>query len=71
MELPFDQTEQPVKKDLDQGGDQEPNDHSDGTTEFLGWNGKTYQKNKSLNSTLPIWALCESGQTEATLEIAR
>ena len=30
------QTEQPGKKDLGQGGDQEPNDHSDRTTEFLG-----------------------------------
>ena len=29
-----DQTEQPGKKDLGQGGDQEPNDHSDRTTEM-------------------------------------
>ena len=30
-----DQTERLGKKDLDQGGEQEPNDHSDRTTEFL------------------------------------
>ena len=33
---PSDQTEQLGKKDLGQGGDEEPNDHSDRTTEFLG-----------------------------------
>ena len=31
-----DQTKQPGKKDLGQGGDQEPNDHSDRTRECIG-----------------------------------
>ena len=54
------------KKDLGQGGDQESNDPSDRTTEFLGWDGRTCQKDNSLYSTSPIWALWESGQAEAT-----
>ena len=41
---------------------------SDVTTEFLGWDGRTCQKENSLYSTSPIWALWESGQMEATPE---
>ena len=64
---PSDQTEQLGKKDLGHGGE-EPNDHSDRTTEFLGWDGRTCQKDNSLYSTSPIWAFWESGQTEGTTE---
>ena len=61
-------TEQLGKKDLGQGGDQEPNDHSDRTTEFLGWDWRTCRKDNSLCSTSQIEALWESGQAEVTPE---
>ena len=42
--------------------------HSDRTTEFLGWDGRTCRKDNNLCSPSHISALWESGQTEATFE---
>ena len=36
LSWPSDKTEQPGKKDFGQGGEEEPNDYSDRTTQFLG-----------------------------------
>jgi hypothetical protein len=48
------QTKQAVKKDLSQGGDQEPDGHSDRALEFLCGDGRTFQKDNHHYSTPPI-----------------
>ena len=53
------------EKGLGQGGEQEPNGHSDRAPEFLCGDGRTFQKDNHLWSTAPIRPL-GSGQTEAT-----
>ena len=49
-----------------QGGDQEPNGHSDRAPEFLCGDGRTFQKDNHLCSTPPIKSLWSNDQTEAT-----
>ena len=49
-----------------QGGDQEPNVHSDRALEFLCGDGRTFQKDHHLCSTLSVRHFWWSGQTEAT-----
>ena len=47
------QTEQSGEKGLGQGGDQEPDGHSDRVPEFLCGDGRTFQKDNYLCSTPP------------------
>jgi hypothetical protein len=47
-------TGQSAEKGLGQGGDQEPDGHSDRALEFLCGDGKTFQKDNHLYSTPPI-----------------
>ena len=51
---PPSQTEQLGEKGLGQGGDQQPDGHSDRATEFLCGDGRTFQKHTHLCSTPPI-----------------
>ena len=53
------------EKGLGQGGDQEPDGHSDRATVFHCGDDRTFQKDNHLCSTPPIRPLCQSGQTEA------
>uniref|UniRef100_A0A8C8FMF7 Cadherin domain-containing protein n=1 Tax=Oncorhynchus tshawytscha TaxID=74940 RepID=A0A8C8FMF7_ONCTS len=46
------------EKGLNQGGDQEPNGHSDRALEFLCGDGRTFQKDNHLCSTPPNRPLC-------------
>ena len=46
--------EQSGEKNLGQGGDQEPDGHSDRALEFLCRDGRTFQKDNHLCSTTPI-----------------
>ncbi|CDR00190.1 unnamed protein product, partial [Oncorhynchus mykiss] len=48
------QIEQSGEKGLGQGGDQEPDGHSDRAPEFLCEDGRTFQKDNHLCSTPPI-----------------
>jgi hypothetical protein len=50
IELPLGQTEQSGEKGLGQGGEQEPNGHSDRAPEFLSGDGRTFQKDIHLCS---------------------
>ena len=55
---PPSQTEQSGEKSLGQGGDQEPDGHSEGAPEFLFGDGRTFQKGNHLCSTTqirPLW----------------
>ena len=47
-------TEQSREKGLGQGGDQEPDGHSDRALEFLCGDGRTFQKDNHLCSTPPF-----------------
>ena len=53
LDLPS-RTEQSGEKGLSQGGDQEPDGHSDRALEFLCGDGRTFQKDNHLYSTPPI-----------------
>ena len=55
------QTEQSEEKGLGQGGDQEPDGHSDREPEFLCGDGRTFQKDSYLCSTPPNQALIVEG----------
>ena len=47
-------------------GDQEPDGHSGGAPEILSGDGRNFQKDNHHCNTPPIWALWQSGQTEAS-----
>uniref|UniRef100_A0A0E9WIG2 Uncharacterized protein n=1 Tax=Anguilla anguilla TaxID=7936 RepID=A0A0E9WIG2_ANGAN len=49
------QTEQSGEKGLGQGGEQEPDGHSDRALEFLCGDGRTFQKDNHLCSTPAIF----------------
>ena len=65
--LPRDgQTEQLGEKGLGKRVDQEPDGHSGWAPEILYGDGKNFKKDNNHWSIPPLWALWQSGQTEAT-----